>query len=99
MLLFWSALIVDGRVVRLGRWERWEIGVVGKEWWVGRSEVPDFIQGWGMQSVSKIFDVNQGTKRQNEIAIGIACTFFEDCRWEVQMQNKNGVTIKGRNSL
>ena len=30
MLLFQSALIVDGRVVRLGRWERWEGGEVGK---------------------------------------------------------------------
>ena len=55
MLLFWSALIVDGRVVRLGRWERWESGEiekVGKERWevglVGK------IGGWWeMQSESK----------------------------------------------
>ena len=48
ILLFWSALIVDVRMVRLGRWERWESVGVGK--W----EVPGFIQGWGRQSGSKI---------------------------------------------
>ena len=49
MLLFWSALIVYVRVVRLGTWERWEDGEVGKvgEWWVERWEVPGFIQGKG----------------------------------------------------
>ena len=45
-----------------------------------------------------VLDVNQGNKRQDGIVIGIACTFLGDCSWEVQMQ-KNGVTIKGRNSL
>ena len=45
MLLFWSALIVDGRVVRLGRWERW---------CVGRWEVHGFIQGWELLSEFKI---------------------------------------------
>ena len=71
MLLFWSALIVDGRMARLGKWEggkggrlmwleRWEGGGMG------RWEVSSFIQGWGMQSPKFhlfVFDVNQGNKK------------------------------------
>ena len=38
MFLFWSALIVGGRWVRLGSWERWKGGKVGKVRKVG---------GWG----------------------------------------------------
>ena len=30
MFLFWSTLIVSQRVVRLQKWERWEIGEVEK---------------------------------------------------------------------
>ena len=33
------------------------------------------------------------TKKQDGIAIGIACTFLDNCSWEVQMW-KNGVTSK-----
>ena len=38
MLLFWSALIVDVRMVRLGRWEGGEVGKVGKvgQCWGGK---------------------------------------------------------------
>ena len=93
------------------RWEGGEVGKVG-DWcgWEGRRVVGGKIGGSGfysrvgdaecVQNFSFLFLILiKGTKRQNEIAIGIACTFFGDCSWEVQMQNKNGVTIKGRNSL
>ena len=53
MLLFWSALTVDGRVVRLGRWEG---GGVGK--------VPSLLKGEGYRVSPKfylfVFHVNQG---------------------------------------
>ena len=57
MLLFWSALIVDGRVVRLGRWES------------GGSEGGRFLvlfKGGGRRVSPKyhifVFDINQGNK-------------------------------------
>ena len=43
-------------------------------------------------------DGGKETKRQDGIAIGIACNFFGGCSWEVQIW-KNEVTIKGRNYL
>ena len=69
MLLFWSALIVDVRMVRLGRWERWEGGEVGKggtvlAWEGGRFLV--LFKGGGRRVALKfhlfVFDVNQGNK-------------------------------------
>ena len=36
MLLFWSALIVDGKVVRLGRWEGSGVGKVRGSWFYSR---------------------------------------------------------------
>ena len=53
ILLFWSALIKYGKVLRLRRWKGGEVG----RWeggGVGRWEVLRFIQGWGIQSESKI---------------------------------------------
>ena len=38
MLLFWSALIVDGRAVRLGRWEGGRVGKVRGSWFYSRVE-------------------------------------------------------------
>ena len=32
----------------------------------------------------------KGTKRQDTIAIGIACNFLENCSWEVQMWKNAG---------
>ena len=58
MLLFWSSLIVDGDVVRLGRWERWNIGLVGK---VGRKV------GQGSQQSGKTWKIILFSKSQGKI--------------------------------
>ena len=97
MLLFWSALIVDGRVVRLGRWERWESGEIEKVgkvggWsgWEDRRVVGD--AEWVQNFIFLFLMLIKGTKRQDGIATGIACSFLRDSSWEIQMR-KNGVTI------
>ena len=66
-LLFWSSLIVDGDVVRLGRWERWNVGVVWKVggWWVGKWDRVLSSQGKpGNNTFFKKSGKNKG-KKQN----------------------------------
>ena len=76
-------------MVRLGRWKGGEVGKVGNMggWWGGKGERL-------LVSLMLI----KAIKRQDGIATEIACTILGDCSWEVQIW-KNGVTIKGRNSL
>ena len=59
MLLFWSALIVDGRVVWLRRWERWEGGDVGK---VGK------VGGWYIWEVGGWWVVRWETQNESKIS-------------------------------
>ena len=69
MLLFRSALINYGRVVRLGRWKDGEVEKVGKVggWWSGKGErFLVLLKGGGCRVSQKfhifVFDVNQGNK-------------------------------------
>ena len=63
MLLFWSSLIVDGDVVRLGRWERWNVGVFGK---VGRWEGGGWESGTGFSAVRENLENNTFFKKSGK---------------------------------
>ena len=62
-----------GKFMRLGIWERWESSEVGKLRKMGR--------WWGWEGGKK-------TKRQDGIAIGIACTYLEDCSSAVPLMGR-----------